>query len=169
MEACTAAVLVGVLRLGPWAAFSMVPCAWSRSCANWRSFLFIVDVSFLFYTCVPWRCQAFPVCAFTHTDIVACVCMHDMGRGVFVCRCQDIAAHAMPEQRGLVVGQLSRQQGMRYYAGSKGSYKRGKGGSHTVEKRISMLLHKPHATSQPSRFSHTPRLSADSAHNQHSH
>ena len=38
-----------------------------------------------------------------------------------------------------------------------------------MEKRISMLPHKPHATSQPSRFSHTPRLSTDSAHNQHSH
>ena len=49
------------------------------------------------------------------------------------------------------------------------SYKRVKGRSHTVEKRISMLPHKPHATSQPSRFSHMPRLSTDSAHNQHSH
>ena len=44
-----------------------------------------------------------------------------------------------------------------------------KGSSHIVEKRISKLPHKPHATSQPSRFSHTPRLSTDSAHNQHSH
>ena len=35
------------------------------------------------------------------------------------------------------------------------SYKRVKGKSHTVQKRISMHLHKPHATSQPSRFSHT--------------
>ena len=34
-----------------------------------------------------------------------------------------------------------------------------------MEKRISMLPHKPHATSQPSRFSRTPRLSTDSAHN----
>ena len=49
------------------------------------------------------------------------------------------------------------------------SYKRVKGRSHTAEKRISMHPHKPHATSQPSRFSHTPRLSTDSAHNQHSH
>ena len=38
-----------------------------------------------------------------------------------------------------------------------------------MEKRISMLPHKPHATSQPSRFSHTPKLSSDSARNQHSH
>ena len=38
-------------------------------------------------------------------------------------------------------------------------YKRVKGRSHTVEKRISMHPHKPHATSQPSRFSHTRRLS----------
>ena len=30
-----------------------------------------------------------------------------------------------------------------------------------VETRISMHPHKPHATSQPSRFSHTPRLSTD--------
>ena len=51
----------------------------------------------------------------------------------------------------------------------KCSYKRVKGRSHTVEKRISMLPHKPHATSQPSRFSHTPRISTDSAHSQHSH
>ena len=36
-----------------------------------------------------------------------------------------------------------------------GSYKRVKGRSHPVEKRISMHPHKPHATSQPSRFSHT--------------
>ena len=50
-----------------------------------------------------------------------------------------------------------------------GSYKRVKGRSHTVEKRISVLPHKPHATGQPSWFSHTPRLSTDSAHNQHSH
>ena len=42
------------------------------------------------------------------------------------------------------------------------SYKRVKGRSHTVEKRISMLPHKPHVTSQPSRFSHTPRLGTDS-------
>ena len=46
-------------------------------------------------------------------------------------------------------------------------YKRVKGRSHTVEKRISMPPHKPHATSQPSRFAHTPRLSTDSAQNQH--
>ena len=32
-----------------------------------------------------------------------------------------------------------------------------------MEKRVSMLPHKPHATSQPSRFSHTPRISTDSA------
>ena len=35
------------------------------------------------------------------------------------------------------------------------SYKRVKGRSHTVEKRISMHLHKSHTTSQPSRCSHT--------------
>ena len=52
---------------------------------------------------------------------------------------------------------------------SLSSYKRVKGRSHTAEKRISMHPHIPRATSQPSRFSHTPRLSTDSAHNQHSH
>ena len=49
------------------------------------------------------------------------------------------------------------------------SYKRVKGRSHTVEKRKSIHPHKPHSTSQPSKFSHTPRLSTDSAHKQHSH
>ena len=44
------------------------------------------------------------------------------------------------------------------------SYTGVKGRSHTAEKRISMHPHKPHATSQPSRFSHTPRLGTDSAH-----
>ena len=39
------------------------------------------------------------------------------------------------------------------------SYKRVKGRSHTVEKRKASHPQKPHATSQPSRFSHTPRLS----------
>ena len=36
------------------------------------------------------------------------------------------------------------------------SYKRVKGRSHTVEKRTAMNPQIPHATSQPSRFSHTP-------------
>ena len=35
------------------------------------------------------------------------------------------------------------------------SYKRVKGRSHPVEKRPNMHPHKPHATSQPSRLSHT--------------
>ena len=35
------------------------------------------------------------------------------------------------------------------------SYKRVKGRSHTVDKRISLHPHKPHSTSQPSQFSHT--------------
>ena len=43
------------------------------------------------------------------------------------------------------------------------SYKRVKGRSHTVEERISMHPHKPHATSQPSRFSHTHSLTAQLA------
>ena len=41
------------------------------------------------------------------------------------------------------------------------SYKRVKGRSHTVEKRKASQPQKPHATSQPSRFSHTPTLSTD--------
>ena len=49
------------------------------------------------------------------------------------------------------------------------SYKRVKGRSHTVEKRKAIHPQKPHATSQPSRFSHTPRLSTDAAHNSHSY
>ena len=44
-------------------------------------------------------------------------------------------------------------------------YKRVKGRSHTVEKRKAIHTQKPHATSQPSRFSHTPRLSTDAEHN----
>ena len=45
------------------------------------------------------------------------------------------------------------------------SYKRVKGRSHTVEKRKASHPQKPHATSQPSRFVHTPTLSTDAAHN----
>ena len=45
------------------------------------------------------------------------------------------------------------------------SYKRVKGRSHTVEKRLNMHPHKPHATSQPSRLSHTYRPRAHSPHN----
>ena len=44
------------------------------------------------------------------------------------------------------------------------SYKRVKGRSHTVEKRKAIHPRKPHATSQPSRLSHTLRLGTDSAH-----
>ena len=36
-----------------------------------------------------------------------------------------------------------------------------------MEKQISMLRAEPHTTSQLSRFAHTPRLTRDSAHNQH--
>ena len=49
------------------------------------------------------------------------------------------------------------------------SYKRVKGRSHTVEKRLNMPPHKPHATSQPPRLSHTNRPRTHSPHNQHSH
>ena len=52
-----------------------------------------------------------------------------------------------------------------WYTRHASSYKRVKGRSHTVEKRKAIHPQKPHATSQPSRFSHTPRLSTDSAHN----
>ena len=44
LEACKAAVLVGVMRLDSRAAFSMVPGSWSVSCADWRSFVLIVRV-----------------------------------------------------------------------------------------------------------------------------
>ena len=46
-----------------------------------------------------------------------------------------------------------------------GSYKRVKGRSHTVEKRLNMHPHKPHAASQPSRLSHTDRPRTHSPHN----
>ena len=42
-----AAVLVVVMRFASWAALSMVPGAWSVSCAYWRSFLLILGVSCL--------------------------------------------------------------------------------------------------------------------------
>ena len=47
MEACTAAMLVGVMRPDCWAGLSMVPGAWSVCCADWRSFRLIVGVSYL--------------------------------------------------------------------------------------------------------------------------
>ena len=47
LEACMAAVLVGIIRLDSWAALSMAPDAWSVSCACWRSFVFILGVSCL--------------------------------------------------------------------------------------------------------------------------
>ena len=54
LEECTAAVLVGVMRLdsspGSWAALSIVPGAWSVSCAGWQSFGLIVRVSCLFFS-----------------------------------------------------------------------------------------------------------------------
>ena len=50
-------------------------------------------------------------------------------------------------------------------SGGQGSYKRVKGKRHTVEKRKAIHPQKPHATSQPLRFSHTPRLSTDAANN----
>ena len=43
-------------------------------------------------------------------------------------------------------------------------YKRVKGRSHTVEIRNAIHPQKPHAISQPSRFSHTPRLRTNAAH-----
>ena len=44
LEACTAAVLVGGMRLGSWDALSMVPGAWSVNSADWRSFVLSVGV-----------------------------------------------------------------------------------------------------------------------------
>ena len=40
----TVAVLVGVMRIDPWGALSMVPDAWSVNCADWRSFVLIIGV-----------------------------------------------------------------------------------------------------------------------------
>ena len=56
LEACKAAVLVGVMRLDSWAALPIVPGAWSVRCAGWRSFGLIVGVPVF---CVPRQCQAF--------------------------------------------------------------------------------------------------------------
>ena len=93
------------------------------------------------------------------------VCHGDLANAfrlvVFSCSCQSAAEArywALAGEKGMAKCQ------------SRG-YQRVKGRSHTstVEKRKSVHPHKPHATSQPSRFSHTPRLSTDSAHNQHSH
>ena len=42
-----AAVLFSVMRLDSWATFSMVPGAWSVSCAYRRSFVLILGVSCL--------------------------------------------------------------------------------------------------------------------------
>ena len=72
-----------------------------------------------------------------------------------------------PLGAGVAVRSRDAQARQLALANHHGSYKRVKGRSHTVEKRISMLPHKPHATIQPSRFSHTPRISTDSAHNHH--
>ena len=51
LEVCTAAVLVGVMRLDSWAALSMVPGAWSVSFADWRSFVLISVVGALCILC----------------------------------------------------------------------------------------------------------------------
>ena len=48
MEACIAAVLVGVIYMRKWAALPMVLGAWSVTCAYWRSFVLIVGVPCLF-------------------------------------------------------------------------------------------------------------------------
>ena len=44
LAVCGVDVLVGVMRLDSWAAFSMVAGAWSVNCADWRSFGLIVGV-----------------------------------------------------------------------------------------------------------------------------
>ena len=87
-------------------------------------------------------------------------------------RCREAALHA---DVSLVCSFMNRQpkstavlgpRGQHAYAHIRmGSYKRVKGRSHTVEKRKAIHPQRPHATSQPSRFSHTPRLSTDAAHN----
>ena len=62
---CRVAVLIGVMRLDSWAALSMVPGAWSVSCADRRSFGLIVGVlcSFLCSWAVPG------VCSFLHVTL----------------------------------------------------------------------------------------------------
>ena len=47
LEACTVAVLIGVMCHYSWAALSMVPGAWSVRCANLRAFGLIAGVSCL--------------------------------------------------------------------------------------------------------------------------
>ena len=54
LEACRGGVLVGRMR-HDWAALSVVPGAWSVSCADWRSFGLIVGV--FVFLCVPWRAR----------------------------------------------------------------------------------------------------------------
>ena len=54
LDACTAAVLDGVMRLDCWAALSMEPGAWSvlcrLCCADWWSFVWTVGVFCLLST-----------------------------------------------------------------------------------------------------------------------
>ena len=50
LDVCTVAVLVGGMRLGSCAALSMVPGAWSVSCADWRSIVLTVGVPCLLCT-----------------------------------------------------------------------------------------------------------------------
>ena len=59
--ACRVAVLMCVVGLDSWAGSSMVPGAWSVSCADYRSFGFIVGVLFLVVFLAKRRCQAFSV------------------------------------------------------------------------------------------------------------
>ena len=52
-QVCTAAGLVGVMCLDSWVALSMIPGAWSVSCADWRWFVFIGVPYLLCFLAVP--------------------------------------------------------------------------------------------------------------------
>ena len=68
LVACTAAVLVGVMRLDSWVALSMVPGAWSVSCADWRSFMLVAGVPCLLCSlAVPGVWSSLPV---TRADLI---------------------------------------------------------------------------------------------------
>ena len=82
------------------------------------------------------------------------------------CRCIVWSVRATCSVQTAVAGKLttgSRPQSGRpraWYTRHASSYKRGKGKGHSAEKRLNMHPHKPHATSQPSRLSHTRHASA---------
>ena len=122
---------------------------------------------------------------YTHACICMCSCMnapasccqavdHCCSRSSWI-RQVELRASLQQALRVVARGRLACDPGYRRCRSAnrawplKCSYKRVKGRSHTVEKRKAIHPQKPHATSQPSRFSQTPRLSTDAAHNYHSY